>query len=157
VTNIHGNLQPRLQAPIQIRTQEAMPPFLPDTGGTQVTPHQSNIFEHCKQNWSVAMKGRITKRLNAAFTPAYLSVVDESHQHSVGKDAQSHWNIVVVSDVFTGLNRVKRHRAVYSALAEEIADGIHALTMKALSPKEWDPSQEDPSNPSPRCLGGSKR
>ena len=37
---------------------------------------------------------------------------------------------------------------------DELREGIHALTMKTLSPDEW--SGAGVENPAPPCLGGSK-
>ena len=45
--------------------------------------------------------------------------------------------IAVVSDVFAGLNRVKRQQLVYGCIADYIADGrLHAVTIKATTPGE---------------------
>ena len=49
----------------------------------------------------------------------------------------SHVNIVVVSDVFEGLNAVKKQQLVYGVLSEHIASGvIHAVNMQTLTPSE---------------------
>ncbi|HEY7774810.1 MAG TPA: BolA/IbaG family iron-sulfur metabolism protein [Marinagarivorans sp.] len=53
----------------------------------------------------------------------------------------SHVHLVVVSEVFAGLNAVKRQQLVYGALQEVIASGeIHAVHMKTYTPAER-PSQ----------------
>jgi len=49
----------------------------------------------------------------------------------------AHFEAVVVSPAFEGLNRVKRHQLVYGALGERMREEIHALSMKTLSPEEW--------------------
>ena len=50
----------------------------------------------------------------------------------------SHANITIVSDVFAGLNPVKKQQSVYAVLAEAIASGdIHAVNMKTYTPAEW--------------------
>ena len=50
----------------------------------------------------------------------------------------SHAHLVVVSDVFEGLNAVKKQQLVYGALKESIASGdIHAVHMKTYTPAEW--------------------
>jgi BolA protein len=43
---------------------------------------------------------------------------------------------VAVSEAFTGLGLVARHRLVYGALAEEMAGPIHALTLDTKTPDE---------------------
>lgn len=43
--------------------------------------------------------------------------------------------IEIVSDRFSGMNRVKKQQAVYACIQEYIADGrLHAVTIKADSP-----------------------
>ncbi len=47
------------------------------------------------------------------------------------------YEATVVSDVFAGMNTVKRHQRVYRIVNEHIASGaIHALSIKALLPDE---------------------
>ena len=50
----------------------------------------------------------------------------------------SHFNILVVGDVFEGLRPVQRQQKVYSVLQSQIAEGtIHAVNMKTLTPGEF--------------------
>lgn len=50
----------------------------------------------------------------------------------------SHFQVIVISDVFEGLSRVKRQQAVYALLNAHILSGaLHALTIKAHTPAEW--------------------
>ena len=49
----------------------------------------------------------------------------------------SHVGLHIVSDVFDGLNTLKRQQKVYAVLSEHIASGvIHAVNMKTLTPQE---------------------
>lgn len=49
-----------------------------------------------------------------------------------------HYQIVVVGDVFSGLNPVKKQQLIYGCLNTYIADGtIHAVIIKAYTPEEW--------------------
>ena len=49
-----------------------------------------------------------------------------------------HFDIVVISDDFSGLRAVQRQQKVYAVLSEQIATGaIHAVNMKTFTPKEW--------------------
>ncbi|GMG86607.1 BolA family protein [Biformimicrobium ophioploci] len=49
----------------------------------------------------------------------------------------SHIQLVVVSDQFEGLSRLKKQQLVYGALADKIADGtLHAVNMQTLTPEE---------------------
>ena len=50
----------------------------------------------------------------------------------------SHAFITVVSEVFEGLNTVKRQQTVYAALNDSIASGaLHAVHMKTYTPAQW--------------------
>jgi stress-induced morphogen len=47
----------------------------------------------------------------------------------------SHFRVTIVSERFTGLARVARHRLVYDALRSLIPQGMHALAIEARSPR----------------------
>jgi BolA protein len=82
---------------------------------------------------------RIRARLEAAFAPASLEVVDDSHRHvghAGARGGQGHFTVEIVSDAFAGLGPVARHRAVYAALGEMMVDDIHALSIRAATPTE---------------------
>ena len=49
----------------------------------------------------------------------------------------AHFEAVIVSPQFAGLNRVRQHQLVYSALGDRMREEIHALSMKTYSPDEW--------------------
>ncbi len=97
----------------------------------------------------------IERKLAAAFDPTELAVMNESYMHSVPPGSESHFKVVVVSQEFAGMTLVARHRAVNQALADEIAGGIHALSIEARSQEEWD-RLGGQTTASPKCLGGSK-
>src|SRR5690606_14648555 len=95
------------------------------------------------------------RKLQAAFAPARLEVVNESHMHSVPPGSESHFRVVLVSAGFDGKRAVARHQAVYRVLADELAGGVHALALHTYTEQEW--AQRGAEAPaSPECLGGSK-
>ena len=102
----------------------------------------------------MSMEKRIEQRLQA-LRPIHIELINESHMHNVPKGSESHWNLVLVSSEFEGKPLVRRQQAVYRSLKEEMQSGIHALTMKTLTPSEWH-QQGGAPNTSPDCLGGSK-
>jgi acid stress-induced BolA-like protein IbaG/YrbA len=53
----------------------------------------------------------------------------------VAGDGQ-HFEALVVSDAFSGLSRLARHRLVYAALGDRMRAEIHALSMTTLTPAE---------------------
>lgn len=93
----------------------------------------------------------IKSKLNKALSPVHLEVTNESHNHNVAPGSETHFKVVAVSDAFAGANPLQRHRFVYDVLSEELAGGVHALTLHLHSPEEWD-AVEVPD--SPPCLGG---
>jgi BolA protein len=102
----------------------------------------------------VTVEETIRNKLRDRLQPSHLEVVNESHMHSVPKGSETHFKVLVVSEAFAGMGPVDRHRAVNAALREEFASGLHALSLRALTPEQW--SREGGSFESPKCLGGSK-
>ncbi|MGD0721970.1 MAG: BolA family protein [Roseiarcus sp.] len=86
------------------------------------------------------METRIKAKLTAGLDPIALAIIDESHLHAGHAGAraggQTHYRIKVASARFAGQGRVARHRIVYALLADEIADGVHALALQTLAPGE---------------------
>lgn len=85
------------------------------------------------------------EKLTAAFQPTRLELEDDSwrhagHHHEGGMDAkpggESHFNLTLVSDAFSGMGRVQRQRAINAVLVEELAGPVHALSIKAQTPAE---------------------
>ena len=79
----------------------------------------------------------IWQRLEDAFQPQHLEVVNESHQHSVPANSETHFKVVLVSAAFDGRRKVARHQQVYAQLAEELAGPVHALALHTYTPLEW--------------------
>ncbi len=99
---------------------------------------------------------RIEEKLRASLSPSVLDVINESANHSVPKGSETHFKVVVVSTAFEGKMPLARHRLVYGALDDEMAQkpGIHALSIIAKTPEEW--ARDEAVRQSPQCLGGSK-
>jgi BolA protein len=82
----------------------------------------------------------IRAKLVAAFAPDAIEVVDDSERHRGHAGArpggESHFRLTIVASAFAGLSRIERQRAVYRALAEELAGPVHALAVAAHAPGE---------------------
>ena len=68
-----------------------------------------------------------------------ITVEDESALHAGHAGAASgggHYRVRIVSPLFSGKNRVQRHRLVYAALADEMGGAIHALALTTLTPDQ---------------------
>ena len=97
----------------------------------------------------MTLEQQITDKLRQHFQPEYLELLNESHMHA-GPATDSHFNLILVSDSFSGLSRVKRHQAIYRVLADEMAGPIHALALHLHSPQEWQ-KQSGNIPASPEC------
>jgi BolA protein len=88
----------------------------------------------------VRIENAIREKLQRILTPQALEVVNESHMHaghaSSPGTGESHFRVVVISNLFHGKSRLERHRMVNDALAEELSGELHALAIKALTPEE---------------------
>ena len=76
---------------------------------------------------------RMRELLTAAFAPESLLVTDDSHRHvghAGARDGRGHFTVEIVSDAFTGMAPLARHRAIYAALGEMMSTDIHALSMQ---------------------------
>ena len=86
------------------------------------------------------MTSRLRAKLEAALSPLALDIEDESAKHAghagAREGGETHYRIRIVSESFAGLNRVQRQRKVYAALAEELAERVHALSLVTLTPEE---------------------
>jgi BolA protein len=98
----------------------------------------------------------IEKKLLTAFSPLHLDVVNESNNHNVPPGSESHFKVIIVSNHFEDERLIKRHRAVNSVLAEELAEKIHALALHTYTEKEWHDYYAENTPLSPNCLGGGK-
>ncbi|WP_194723171.1 BolA family protein [Noviherbaspirillum malthae] len=77
--------------------------------------------------------------LVATFAPLECQLEDESHLHAGHAGAASgagHYKLRMVSERFTGLNRIARHRLVYDCLRDMMSSDIHALNIVAIAPSE---------------------
>jgi BolA protein len=76
---------------------------------------------------------KIRGRLEAAFAPTLLDVIDESERHrghaGYQEGGESHFRVTIESAAFRGLSRIARHRAVHAALGPDLVAEIHALAL----------------------------
>ena len=97
----------------------------------------------------------IEEKILGALVPEHLEVINESHMHSVPPGSESHFKLVIVSPAFEGLSRVERHQKVNGILAQELENGLHALSMETHTAPEWQ-KRGGKTMDSPLCRGGSK-
>jgi len=75
----------------------------------------------------------------AGLDPAVLEIHDDGAQHVGHAGAANggrHFSVLIVSQAFSGLPRVKRHERVYREVGDLLPHPIHALSIRALAPEE---------------------
>ncbi|KGQ70441.1 transcriptional regulator [Chelonobacter oris] len=95
---------------------------------------------------------QISALLQQALQPSYIEVLNESHMHSSGKGANSHFKVIIVAEAFNALRAVARHQKVYQILQQGFEQGIHALAIHAYTEQEWAKKQRQVIT-SPNCMG----
>ena len=72
--------------------------------------------------------------------PSYITVSDDSHAHAEHIEnptgGLTHATITIVSEQFTGLNMVARHKLIYNALKDALAGSLHALCLKTFTKED---------------------
>ncbi|MDP6515659.1 MAG: BolA family protein [Alphaproteobacteria bacterium] len=85
----------------------------------------------------------IEDKLAARLATSRLVVIDESRHHAGHAGAraggESHFRVEIVSREFAGLDRLARQRLIHDILAEELAGGVHALSLETVTPDEAGP------------------
>ncbi|TPK45387.1 BolA family transcriptional regulator [Mesorhizobium sp. B2-5-4] len=96
----------------------------------------------------MSIQATMEDKLNKAFSPERLVILNESHLHAGHHHMESghhtefdgagetHFRVRIVSRSFTGMSRIDRHRAVNQLLADELKSGVHALAIEPAAPGE---------------------
>ncbi len=81
----------------------------------------------------MSVRDEIAEKLQSAFAPRELQVVDDSESHrghaGFQEGGESHFNVKLRSAAFEGQSRIARHRAVHTALGKDLVNKIHALAL----------------------------
>ena len=81
-----------------------------------------------------SIESTINSIIEESYNPLYVELVNESFMHNVPKDSESHFKLIIVSDIFKDKTVIERHKIIYAALDSYIKSGeIHALTIKSLT------------------------
>ncbi|KAI6026169.1 hypothetical protein PISMIDRAFT_675300 [Pisolithus microcarpus 441] len=90
----------------------------------------------------------IRDKLTTLLQPLQLTITNESHLHrhhaamraQGGGNGETHFNVSIISAVFNGKSTIERHRMIYAALSDELAQGLHAISLRTKTPEEVDPA-----------------
>lgn len=70
--------------------------------------------------------------------PVHFELINNSHKHAghAGDDGsgQTHFKLIVVSEMFQGHTRVECQRMVTDVLKEPLNNGLHAIEMRLSTP-----------------------
>lgn len=81
----------------------------------------------------MSVSQEIRDRLEAAFAPTRLEIIDDSERHrghaGYQEGGESHFRIDIAAPIFEGKTRIERHRAVHAALGD-LTTRVHALALK---------------------------
>ena len=86
-----------------------------------------------------SVAGTLEDRLSE-LAPTVLELADDSAEHAGHAGAAgggAHFSLLIVSEQFSGLTRLARHRAVLDRVADLIPHPVHALAIRAYSPDEF--------------------
>ena len=104
---------------------------------------------------AMTVQETITAKLAEGLGPEHLEVINESNQHNVPPNSETHFKVVLVAPGFEGQRKVARHQQVYALLADQLEGPVHALALHTYTPGEWQERHSEAPQ-SPDCLGGSK-
>ncbi|TRM69451.1 bola-like protein-domain-containing protein [Schizophyllum amplum] len=110
----------------------------------------SLIFAHPRvmstavQSSTGPVETAIRHKLAELLKPQTLAITNDSwkHQHHApmraagGGNGETHFSIQVVSDAFRGKSTIQRHRMIHGALAEELAQGLHSISLNTKTSEE---------------------
>ena len=99
----------------------------------------------------MSLKERIEQKLDAHFKPEFINVINESDGHRVPPNSETHFKVVIASELFQDQRLIQRHRSVNQILSDELSGTVHALALHTYTPQEWQDRQHAPS--SPKCAG----
>lgn len=92
------------------------------------------------------MIDKIEERIRKNIDCFYLKILDESPNHAGYDGKVSHIKIIIVSNLFSEMPLLKRHKEVFNALGDYTAQ-IHAISIVPKSLSQWESSKEYITSP----------
>ena len=85
------------------------------------------------------IENKILKLIKSKLTVEHISIEDltSKHQHHKHYNGGGHFKLTVISDDFTNLSLIQRHRLIYSILSDMMKTEIHALSMVTKTTSEY--------------------
>jgi BolA protein len=83
----------------------------------------------------------LKEKLSQFIITELLEIDDESSLHAGHSGARpeggTHFRILIVAKSFENMNRIQRHKTIYTILSDELHSNIHALALETLTPLEY--------------------
>ena len=81
---------------------------------------------------------RMIKDGLAILNPSKIEIDDEGHLHvgHAGAKSGGHFKLYIVSQSFSNMSQINRHKLIYKTLSGLLKTDIHALSINAKSPEE---------------------
>ena len=73
----------------------------------------------------------VKSRIENAFPDAQIEVRDT-------RGTSDYFEVLIVSEAFEGVSRVRRHKSVYALFQAELAGDIHALSLLTYTPAQFE-------------------
>lgn len=83
----------------------------------------------------------IQQKLNQAFSPDFLQLIDQTHRHQKHQQFQpgkSHLTLIIQSKKLSALPKLNAHQAIYHCLGELMQTDIHALSITIMKQEDYD-------------------
>ncbi|MCH9769922.1 MAG: BolA family transcriptional regulator [Gammaproteobacteria bacterium] len=75
------------------------------------------------------------QKLEVAFSPNQLEIIDESHKHvghAGAREGRGHFKLIIAAKIFNDKSLIESHRLIYQALDQLMQTDIHALSIELL-------------------------
>ena len=99
------------------------------------------FFKNFLKEIILKRKNNIENLILKNYEPNFFSVIDVSEQHrghlNFKEGVESHFEIIIVSEKFTNLSRIERHRMVNRTLKEEFLSDLHSVVLKTFTSEEY--------------------
>jgi len=83
--------------------------------------------------------------------PLHFELENESDSHSGPKGRETHFKLLIVSELFLDQSRIDRQRQIFDLVKTEMQTGLHALSIRALTQAEWQTQKAQNLFQSPEC------
>ncbi|MFT6987079.1 MAG: stress-induced morphogen [Psychromonas sp.] len=95
------------------------------------------------------------KKIEQGIAFEFFKIENESYRHAVPVNSETHFKVILVSEIFAEMPLLARHRLVNELLSEELAGPVHALALHTYTGAQWlEKNKLAPD--SGNCLGGGK-